>query len=262
MMSRRALGTLLVVTAAAAWDAAEVSAQPRTARTVRFNSAALGGQATVAILLPPGYDASGRRYPVLYLLHGGTHTHAAFPARSWFITEASRLDMIVVMPHIQPVYFSRRNGGTPAFEAFIAADLTGYVDANYRTIASRSGRAVAGISMGGFGAAIVGLKHHDAFAIIGPVSAAISGERQQEIEALVAALPAASAPYFYIACGAQDPLAAANRRFAELLAARAIPHEYREVPGDHSWPVWDTQVQAFMTVLAKRAGSGFDSSVP
>lgn len=250
----RMVSAVVLAVMAIAGGAAEAAAQPRTARTVRFDSPALDAQATVAVLLPPGYDATDRRYPVLYLLHGGTQNHAAFPARSWFITEASRHHMIVVMPHIQPVYFSSRAGAPAAFEGFIAKDLIGYVDANYRTIASRAGRAVAGISMGGFGAAIVGLKHHDAFGTVGPVSAAFTGGRQQELDMLVAALPAGSAPYFYVACGAQDSLVAANRRFAELLASRSIPHEYQEVPGDHSWAVWDPQVQAFMTVLAKQPG--------
>src|SRR5215217_6766170 len=83
-------------------------AQSRTARTIRFDSPALGGQATFAILLPPGYEASERRYPVLYLLHGGTQNHTAFPARTWFTREASRRDMIVVMPDLPPAYFNSR----------------------------------------------------------------------------------------------------------------------------------------------------------
>jgi len=251
--SRRSGGAIALATALLTCTAAEADAQSRTARTVRFDSPALGAQATVAILLPPGYDASDKRYPVLYLLHGGTQNHTAFPARLWFSREASRHEMIVVMPHLPPVYFSSRGAAPPAFEAFIARDLTGYVDANYRTIASRGGRGVAGISMGGFAAAIVGLKHPDAFATVGAISAAFTGAgRQSELEALVAALPVGSAPYVYIACGAQDSLMSASRRFAELLSARAIAHDYREVPGDHSWAVWDPQVQAFFEVFARR----------
>jgi enterochelin esterase-like enzyme len=243
----------LALAALLTWTATAAEAQSRTARTVRFDSPALGAQATVAILLPPGYDASDRRYPVLYLLHGGTQNHTAFPARLWFAREASRHEMIVVMPHLPPVYFSSRGDAAPAFEAFIAKDLIGYVDANYRSIASRAGRGIAGISMGGFAAAIVGLTHHDAFGTVGAISAAFTGAgRQSQLEALVAALPATSAPYVYIACGAQDSLMPASRRFAELLSARTIAHDYHEVPGDHSWAVWDSQVQAFFGVFAAR----------
>ena len=230
-------------------------AQSRTARTVRFESPALGGQATFAILLPPGYDASHTRYPVLYLLHGGTQNHTAFPARTWFTKEASRREMIVVMPHLPPAYFNSRAAAGAPFEEFLVRDLAGYVDANYRTVASREARAVAGISMGGFAAAIVGLKYGNIFDIVGPISAALTGSnRQRDVERLVGALSPESAPYFYIACGGQDALAPANRQFAQLLAARTIAHEYKEVPGDHSWSVWDPQVQAFFDVLAKQPG--------
>jgi S-formylglutathione hydrolase FrmB len=229
------------------------TAQSRTARTVRFDSPALGSQATVAVLLPPGYDASETRYPVLYLLHGGAHNHTAFPARAWFAKEASRHDMIVVMPHLPPVFFTRRGDAPPAFEEFLARDLTAYVDAAYRTIPTPRGRGVAGISMGGFAATVVGLKHHDTFGSVGAISAALTGAgRQQQLDALVAALPAARAPYIYIACGAQDPVAPASRRLVGLHAARSIPHESVEVPGDHSWAVWDPQVQAFFGRFAAR----------
>jgi len=72
-------------------------AQSQTARTIRFETAT--GQATVAVLLPAEYDSTTLRYPVLYLLHGGTQNHTAFPARNWFTREASGRRMIVVMPH-------------------------------------------------------------------------------------------------------------------------------------------------------------------
>ena len=253
MTAFRPLGVAALAALLTTCAAVEAAAQSRTARTVRFDSPALGAQAIVAVLLPPGYDASDRQYPVLYLLHGGTQNHTAFPARVWFSREASRHEMIVVMPHLPPVYFSSRGAAAPAFEAFIARDLTGYVDANYRTIASPRGRGVAGISMGGFAAAVVGLKHADTFGSVGAISAAFTGAgRQRELEALVAALPVESAPYVYIACGAEDPLLPAHRRFAELLTGRAIAHQYAEVPGDHSWAVWDPQVQKFFAVFAAR----------
>ena len=253
MTTVRGACRLALAVAVAAWIEGAAIAQSRTARTVRFESPALGSQATVAVLLPPGYDASEKRYPVLYLLHGGSHNHTAFPARVWFAKEASRHDMIVVMPHVPPVFFTGRGDAPPAFEAFIARDLTGYVDATYRTIPSPRGRGVAGISMGGFAAAIVGLTHYDTFGSVGAISAALTGaRRQQQIDALVAGLPADRAPYIYIACGAQDPVAPASRRLAGLLAARSIPHEYKDVPGDHSWAVWDPHVQAFFERFAAR----------
>lgn len=234
--------------------ATAAGAQSLTARTVRFASEALGGQATFAILLPAGYDTSARRYPVVYLLHGGTHNHTAFPARSWFAREVTRRELIVVMPHVPQTAYGMRAGGSTVFERLIVSDLVGYVDANYRTVRSREARAIGGLSIGGFGAVIVGLTRPDLFAVAGAFSGAFNGERERLVAAAAAAVPAAKAPYVYLACGLQDPVLAANRELAALLEARDIPHEYREVPGAHTWEVWDPQTLAFLDTVARRPG--------
>jgi enterochelin esterase-like enzyme len=230
-------------------------AQSLTARTVRFDSAVLDGQATFAVLVPPGYDSSTKRYPVVYLLHGGTQNHTAFPARSWFAKEVSRRELIVVMPHVPQVTYAMRGpGGSLAFEEFIAKDLVGYVDATYRTIASREARAIGGLSMGGFGAVMTGLKHPELFTAVGAFSGAFSGGRERLLADAVSALAVDAAPYFYLACGVEDAVLAAGRELVTRLASRDIPHEYREVPGGHSWDVWDPQTLAFLDTVTHRPG--------
>ena len=231
------------------------SAQSRTARTIRVESEAIGSPATVAVLLPVDYDATTMRYPVLYLLHGGTQNHTAFPARTWFTRDASDRRMIVVMPSLQPVLFSPRRDSPAAIEDFLGRELPAYIDAHYRTVNHPRARAIAGISMGGYGATLLGLKRPDVFGAVGAISAALStGNRPADVTALVAALSPDTAPYFYIACGAQDPVLPASRQFAAELRGRQIRSELQEVPGDHSWQVWDPQVRAFFDVLAKRPG--------
>jgi putative tributyrin esterase len=109
--------------------------------------------------------------------------------------------------------------------------------------------------MGGYGATLLGLKRPDVFGAVGAISAALStGNRPADVTALVAALSPDTAPYFYIACGAQDPVLPASRQFAAELRGRRIRAELQEVPGDHSWQVWDPQVRAFFDVLAKLPG--------
>src|SRR5262252_2043261 len=68
------------------------------ARTVRLQSPTLGGERIFAVLLPAGYTESERRYPVLYLFHGGGQDHTAFMARTAFAPLARQHQMIVVMP--------------------------------------------------------------------------------------------------------------------------------------------------------------------
>src|SRR5688500_6037710 len=140
VFSRLWLLALVLLVACTARDAA---AQSRTARTIRFDSIAMGGQATVAVLLPVEYDSSTARYPVLYLLHGGTQNHTAFPSRAWFPRDASERRMIVVMPHLQPVFFTARGNSPAPVEEFLGRELPAYIDSQYRTVNDRRARAVA-----------------------------------------------------------------------------------------------------------------------
>ena len=237
------------------FGAHETAAQSRTARTIRFDSTAIGGQATVAVLLPVDYDSSTARYPVVYLLHGGTQNHTAFPARSWFSRDASERRMIVVMPYLQPVFYSARGDRPAVVEDFLGRELPEYIDSHYRTVTDRRGRAIGGISMGGYGATLLGLKRPDKFAAVGAISAALStGSRPDDVSALVSGLTPDTAPYFYIGCGLQDGVLPASRDLAAQLRGRQIRSELREAPGGHDWSVWDPQVRAFFDALAKLPG--------
>ncbi|MGE5644479.1 MAG: alpha/beta hydrolase [Acidobacteriota bacterium] len=127
----------------------------------------------VAVYLPPGYDAAaGKRYPVVYLLHGFTDdTDNWWGVKPHFVSVPAVMDralasgvrdMIVVMPNA----FTRYQGSmysnsatTGNWEDYVAGDLVAYIDAHYRTIAGREGRGLAGHSMGGYGAIRIGMKH-------------------------------------------------------------------------------------------------------
>ena len=233
----------------------EGDAQSRTARTIRLQSDAIGGQAVAAVLLPVEYDSSTARYPVVYLLHGGTQNHTAFPARHWFTADASARHMIVVMPYLQPLFFSPRGGTSAPFEEFLGRDLPAYIDTHYRTITEPRGRAIAGISMGGYGATIMGLKRPDMFGAVGAISAALgTGARPGDIATLLPALSVDRAPYFYVACGLADSVLPSSRELAARLREQKIAVDLHEVPGGHGWEVWDPQVRAFFDALSKRPG--------
>ena len=118
------------------------------------------GQVKIRVLLPEGYDPNGTtRYPVLYLFHGGTENHAVWttPATKGKAEELTRgLPLIVVMPDggVAGGYADWFNGGAygpPQWKTFHLDQLVPWIDARYRTIANRGGRATAGLSMGGGG---------------------------------------------------------------------------------------------------------------
>ena len=252
IFSRRAV---TLFTLMAAFVEGGASAQSRTARTIRIDSAAIGSPVTVAVLTPVDYDSTTLRYPVVYLLHGGTQNHTAFPARTWFTRDASERRMIVVMPYLQPLLFNARNGQPAPIEEFLGRELPAYIDANYRTVTDRRARAIGGISMGGYGATLIGLKRPELFGAVGAISAALStGRRPGDVANLIAALTPETSPYFFIACGVADSVLPATRELSAQLRGRQIRSELHEVPGGHSWEVWDPEVKAFFDSLAKLPG--------
>jgi len=239
---KRALALICAVILASATDASPQS----TARTVRIESAAMGLR-TFAVLLPLGYDDSVKRYPVLFLLHGGGQDHTAFMARSGFAKRARTVDMIVVMP-------AADRGAMPAasvarYEDFIARELVPYVDTNYRTLGSPEGRAIAGLSMGGMIAAGTGLRFPQLFGTVGAFSPAAPRSEP-------AAAPVTDAkPYFYVSCGTLDSLLPASRQLVQALEERSLPHQYHEIPGfAHEWAFWDPQIDTFFRFLSNERG--------
>jgi enterochelin esterase-like enzyme len=136
---------------------------------------------SVAIYLPPGYEASpSKRYPTIYLLHGFGGDSKAWSGEGPFSFNLPPLldsmmgggrirEMIVVAPNARNAYggsFYSNSAVTGNWEDYIYRDLIGYVDANYRTLARPSSRGVAGHSMGGYGAMVLGMKHPEVFGAI------------------------------------------------------------------------------------------------
>ena len=262
-------------------QAPSVTTDVAPAIVVRVPSASLGREQVATILLPTSYATSRQRYPVMYLLHGGGQDHTAFATRGWFRPLASR-DMIVVTPSVGDSWYVNSVADPNAkYEDFVVRDLIEYVDKQYRTIASREGRAVAGVSMGAWGAMMLGLKHHQLFGAIGSFSAPFGISRQdpnmdmtsrtqqrfgapatpERLErdpgTLASTIPVESVPLLFLACGNQDLFVADNRRFVERLTARKIPYEYRELsPFGHSWDVWDGQLVSFVDVMSTRWRQG------
>jgi enterochelin esterase-like enzyme len=155
-------------------------AKPVSVEHIKVHGAALEGNLEgdavdrdVFVFLPPSYaKEEGRRYPVVYALHGysigaeqWTHEiHVPQTIEGAFAQGAG--EMIIVLPdsktiHNGSMYSSSVTTGD--FEQFIAHDLVAYVDAHYRTIPNRLSRGLVGHSMGGYGAARIGMKHSDVF---------------------------------------------------------------------------------------------------
>lgn len=165
-----------------------------TVETSRFESPSLGVAKNFRIYLPDGYAASTARYPVIYLIHGWGVTERACTDVDGLGESADEMNLqaIVVMPdgdrgmyvngHTPAAYETcladkaptknRRETReeycvrTPLYEDYIVKDLIAHIDATYRSMARREGRAITGESMDGFGATMLAFRHPDLFASV------------------------------------------------------------------------------------------------
>ncbi|MEX2130705.1 MAG: alpha/beta hydrolase-fold protein [Pseudohongiellaceae bacterium] len=157
---------------------------PEGLETIEFYSPAVDRGMKFDIVLPENYAESDERYPVLYLLHGymqnytiwGRNLGAAFYARNLG-------GLILVVPDGGNTWFVNyalsENNQKNDWEDYLIQDLVGYVDGHYRTLATREGRAIAGLSMGGYAAITLGLRHPAMFVSLGSTSGALGYARDQ-----------------------------------------------------------------------------------
>jgi putative tributyrin esterase len=263
-----------------------VHAQTASLETVQFHSQFVSATLPYNVILPPGYRASRTtRYPVLYLLHGHGGHYTDWVTRTNVADFAAQYRMIVVMPEGNDSWYVDSGGvATDKYESYILRELIPDVDRRFRTIQARYGRAVAGLSMGGYGAIKYGLKYPSTFVFAASMSGAFGVTRYTENEMgganwepflktfgpvgsetrktndvfeIARGLSPArvtSLPYFYFDCGTEDAAQhfKANRELSEIFLEKKIAHEYRELPGGHSWAYWDQQVKEVLRIAAEK----------
>ena len=232
-------------------------------------SKALDREVKINVLLPDGYGENAeRRYPTVYLLHGYGGDYTEWE-RVGIVDEAKGLQAIIAMPEgDQSFYINQHGKPTERWEDYVVDEVIGFVEKNYRTVAGRKGRAVSGLSMGGYGAVMLGLRHPQLFASIASHSGALgvpgpaggdgriakrldeifgpadSEERgKYNLVKLIRELPKTHRPDVYIDCGSSDFLLNDNRDFVAELSGLKVAYEYREVPGAHNFEYWKRNVR-------------------
>lgn len=290
----RRTGLLAALSCLALLAALAAPAAAKDYETVTFKPAHLGGmQVNFNVILPHDYAGSARRFPVLYLLHGYTGHYSDWVTRTHLIDYAKPYEEIIIMPEDQNGWYVD-NYADPklGWQSYIIDDLIPYVDSHYRTVASRKGRAIAGLSMGGYGAMLLGLKYHQLFAAVASLSGVLASAEPAFEEALpvsnsihtvieedfgplnnpqrrandpfelIREIPITELPDLYLAIGSSDELLQMNRDFVKILSEYRIPYHYCEVPGKHEWPVWDSQVQRVLALQAPIIGALLAAGLP
>lgn len=251
--------------------------------TLELDSRFLKRKVWLSVFLPESYfdpAQSGRRYSAIYLLHGLTGRFDNWSTKTSLTDYIKEENVIVVTPEgANGWYTDSATKPEDKFETYMVEEIIPEIDHRYRTIAEGRARAIAGLSMGGYGAIKFGLKYPGMFSLVGSFSGAVAsvsvdapgaigksitavfgppGSRTRnanDVFAIVRGLSAeqvAQLPFIYFDCGTEDPLFQSNRNFADLLLEKDVPHEFRQLPGAHNWQYWDRQVEEFLQLAAKK----------
>jgi len=230
----------------------------------------------------PASIAPNRKLPAVYLLHG-----AGGDFHDWSnysdVARFTQAGLVLVMPQGDYSYYVNaveRPGDR--YGDYIAQDLLSDVESRFPVATGRSNRAIAGVSMGGFGAMKIALSHPDLFVFAAALSPAIdvprrpfsikriwqyraqrsifgpwdSAARRRNDPFLIArSVDAAKAPYLFLSCGEGEGLLPANREFAAALAQQHLQYEFHIVPGGHDWKQWNNQLPRLLERLLRRVGS-------
>ena len=247
--------------------------------TTWYHSDSAGADRRLSVYLPPCYGKEGRKYPVLYLLHGSGGDETAWldlghVARIMdnLIARGEAEPMIVVMPNGN---FSKQAapGETPenlAFRPVMTNMLTdykngayemafpeiiGFVDNKYSTIPDRQHRAIAGLSMGGFHSLYIALNYPGWFDYVGLFSAGLmtdlntDREAYRDEDAKLARLSELGYKLFWIGIGKDDFLYEANTDFRKRLDSMGFDYIYHESERGHIWANWRQYLLLFVPQL-------------
>lgn len=243
-------------------DVPHGSVQYRTYRTTESKAVH-----TVAIYVPPDYDRlPARRFPVLYLLHGGGDSeegwvrlgHVAAIEEN-LLAQHNTVPMLVVMPYGDIPGDATTLDAIETFGRELFGDIFPLVEKNYRVVANRDNRAIAGLSMGAGQSFTLGLRNLDKFAWVGEFSAGTFGSAKFDIEKQVPGLltdPAATnrkVKLLFLGCGTEDTRYQPHVRMDALLEKSGIHHEFHSTPGEHEWRAWRHLLVEFMPKLFRRA---------
>ena len=267
-MSRAVRLVLLLVLALACVEVASGADEARqTVRDERFHSVALRGPVHALVVLPPGYARSKARYPVVYFLHGLPAGSLGYRNR-WLARALGEAGPAILVEaqgaresDPDPEYLDWGDGRNWA--TYVTRELPSYVDARFRTISSRRGRALIGLSAGGYGAAMLGLSHLDRFAAIESWSGyfhatdptgtkALDAGPRANVHRLIGVLrrdERRRSTFLALYVGSGDRrFRSENERFERELAAARVPHVFAIYQGTHETSLWRRHARAWLAL--------------
>nr|WP_287936307.1 alpha/beta hydrolase family protein [Algoriphagus sp.] len=256
--------------------------------TIEVYSTSMKKNLKAAVTTPASYSKGSEKFPVLYLLHGGSGSYSDWHQK---VTEkdlvprlAEEYNLIIVTPGVGPAsyYYDSPLMDSVRYETYLISELIPFVDKNYRTLAKKESRAITGLSMGGHGAVTLSAKHPELFIAAGSMSGVMNIDTrlwkvQEDFRALRVQSQKAMLgeinydgpsfnPYTAVGlvsqmksngialimdCGVDDFLIETNRQIHQLLVENKTPHEYIERPGAHTWDYWTEALPVHLFFFSK-----------
>lgn len=203
-----------------------------------------------SVYFPPDYNTSDTLYPVLYLLHGmgGNHrdwvNNGMATTMDLLISKKSIKKLIVIMPDGRNAFYCNNyNGQNFRYEDFFIDEFIPEMESRYKIKSHRQARAIAGLSMGGYGTTFNAFKHPELFCAAYAMSAAFDlGSSAPDIRAIVDEKKSNNftLPAYAMECGTEDFLFSSNQSFHQFLLSKNFDHTYTIRSGTHDWNFWNT----------------------
>jgi enterochelin esterase-like enzyme len=239
------------------------------AYTVTFHSGILDREMSYWIYLPPGYGATGVRYPTLYMLHGGGGTFDEWAAYGLFDVADQAFaggklpPFIIVLPEGDKSFWANWAGDNPRWGDYLAFDVVREIDARFSTIPAPASRAIGGLSMGGWGALYQGFTHPDIFGVVGATSPSFYPDNDylqflgtgpeyasKDPLSLVKTAPGVLAVRLWVDIGQDDPWVSWSVEFHDALVERGVQFEWHLYPGTHNGEYWAAHVPDYLNFYA------------
>ena len=227
----------------------------------RYFSPSMNAWRTCYVYLPAEYEQNpDKRYPVLYLQHGGGEDETGWMRQGH---ADIIMDNLLAAKKATPMLIVCDYGQAGDFAQILLNETIPMIDATYRTVPDAKHRAMAGLSFGGGQSWSIGLKHPEVFSSIGVFSSGMFGgvgpgayapfSVESQLPELLADPAAFNAAHdvFYISCGEGDPRIEHTRAAAEALQAAGADVHFTAWPGAHEWQPWRKSLHEFAQLLFK-----------